>query len=465
MRIRKNEIRLGFAPTRRNSSFGAEEAGRFKELTKSKLNGMGINYTDIDWLNEEGLLYHADDIEAVARHFEMERMDALFVPHCNFGAEDCVAKLAKKLNKPLLLWGPRDEAPFDDAVKLRHTQCGLFATSKVLKRFGVPFTYMENCRIESPVFDRGISDFIAAVRVIKAFRDMRIGQISTRPGAFLSVMCNEGELLEKFGVETVPCTITEMKLGMDLLIKRKDDRLYSFAENTRRIMQCNEVNEEVLIKLGAMKYAIRDWADANNLSAIGMQCWNALQDAAGLVPCYVIGELTGEGLPVVCETDICGAVTSVMAQAAKCNEDPVFFADLTVRHPDNDNAELLWHCGPFPYKLKREDSLPKLSGHYLQESNTPVLGEFEIKPGEITVCRFDGANGNYSFLMAGGRGVEGPKTRGTYLWAEFRDWPALEKRIISGPYIHHVTGVYGNVIPAITEALKYIPGIEPDIVN
>ena len=25
--------------------------------------------------------------------------------------------------------------------------------------------------------------------------------------------------------------------------------------------------------------------------------------------------------------------------------------------------------------------------------------------------------------------------------------------------------VYGNVIPAISEALKYIPGIEPDIMN
>jgi hypothetical protein len=115
--------------------------------------------------------------------------------------------------------------------------------------------------------------------------------------------------------------------------------------------------------------------------------------------------------------------------------------------------------------LKKEDCNAKLSGHYFQEPCNPALGEFEIKHGEITICRFDGDHGKYSFLMANGKGVDGPQTRGTYLWAEFKDWLSLEKKIIYGPYIHHVTGVYGNVIPVITEALKYIPGIEADIAN
>lgn len=36
-------------------------------------------------------------------------------------------------------------------MRLRDTQCGLFATGKVLSRFGVPFTYLTNCRLNGQV--------------------------------------------------------------------------------------------------------------------------------------------------------------------------------------------------------------------------------------------------------------------------------------------------------------------------
>lgn len=458
-------IRIGYAPTRRNASFGVDESIRYKNLMKDKLNTLGVSYTDIEWLNSEGLIYDTKDVDTVVKRFKHEDINAIFTPHCNFGAEDVVARLAKNLDVPLLLWGPRDEMPFDDVKLLRHSQCGLFATSKVLRRYGVPFTYIENCRTDAPAFEEGLRNFISAARVVKNFRSMRIGQINTRPGPFMSVMCNEGELLEKYGIETVPITLTEIEMAMKGLIRKNDRRLPEFGEIVKNIMCYEGISDETLTKMAALKYAIKDWAKDENLSAVAIQCWDALQYATGLVPFFVIGDLTGEGIPVVCETDICGAITSVIAQSAKASEDPLFFADLTVRHPENENAELLWHCGPFPYLLRKGDSKARLSGHYFQTACNQALGEFEIKHGEITICRFDGDHGNYSFLMANGRGVEGPKTRGTYLWAEFSNWPSLEKKIINGPYIHHVTGVYGNVVPAIAEALKYIPDIGLDIAN
>ena len=50
--------------------------------------------------------------------------------------------------------GPLDERPDENGVRLRDTQCGLFATGKVLRRFRIPFTYMTNCRLNDPVFER-----------------------------------------------------------------------------------------------------------------------------------------------------------------------------------------------------------------------------------------------------------------------------------------------------------------------
>lgn len=64
----------------------------------------------------------------------------MLLAHCNFGTEFECARLAKELNVPVLLWGPVDERPDENGVRLRDTQCGLFATGKVLRRFRVPFT-------------------------------------------------------------------------------------------------------------------------------------------------------------------------------------------------------------------------------------------------------------------------------------------------------------------------------------
>ena len=51
------------------------------------------------------------------------KVDAIFIPHCNFGTEDSVARIAREVGKPTLLWGPRDEAPLPDGQRLRDTQC------------------------------------------------------------------------------------------------------------------------------------------------------------------------------------------------------------------------------------------------------------------------------------------------------------------------------------------------------
>jgi hypothetical protein len=45
------------------------------------------------------------------------------------------------------------------------------------------------------------------------------------------------------------------------------------------------------------------------------------------------------------------------------------------------------------------------------------------------------------------------------------DWPLWEERIIRGPYIHHVAAVHGKYAPALYEATRYIPGLQPDPVQ
>lgn len=455
----KHRIKLGLAPTRRNMG-DKDEAGRVKRLVEDWLKKAGIDYVNLDFLNSEGIIFSGLDADRAAQKFIVEKVDAVFALHCNFGTEDAMAKLAKRVNKPLLVWGLQDEAPNEEGERSRDTQCGLFATTKILQRLGVPYTYITNCRLEDPVFTRGFNNFLSATAVVKAFRSLRIGQISTRPAPFWSVICNEAELLERFGVETVPLTMVDIEHGVHSMLKENGDELNEYVGDIRSRVKNIRINDEELKRVAALKATIRNWADKENLSAIGIQCWSSLQRAIQCNTCFVNADLTDEGLPVVCETDIHGAITSIILQASKFGKDPIFFADLTIRHPENPNAELLWHCGTFPYSLAKDPEQAALIGSW-----APGVGEWEIRGGDITISRFDGLKGDYYLLMGEGKGVPGPKTNGTYLWAEFKDWPLWEHKFMYGPYIHHCTGIHGKVAASLYEACKYLPDIKADPVD
>ncbi len=223
------KIKLGFAPTRR-SIFSAPDAVKYRGLTAQRLKELGVDFVDITDINEEGLLYDDKDVDKIVEKFKKEGVDGLMLPHCNFGTEYVCARLAKKLDVPVLLWGPLDERPEPNGVRLRDTQCGLFATGKVLRRFQIPFTYLTNCRLNDPVFERGVKDFLAVCNVVKTFKNIRILQISTRPFDFWTTMCNEGELLEKFNIQLAPVPMTELTEEVKQFVKTKkngaDDRLH-----------------------------------------------------------------------------------------------------------------------------------------------------------------------------------------------------------------------------------------------
>ena len=458
--MKNYSVKLGVVPTRR-FIFSKEDALKFKDLTYKKLDELGVNYVDIEDINEEGLFYSEGDLEAIKEKMIKGSVDALFFPHCNFGTEDIVGKLAKKMGLPVLLWGPRDEEPLKDGSRLRDSQCGLFATGKVLRRFKVPFTYMPNDTLDSLSFERGIRNFLAAANVVKVFKNMRILQISTRPSDFWTMMYNEGELLERFGIQISPIPLSDLVRKAKELIENPTDEVKSTVEYIRENMEIC-VNDEGVLKVAALKTAMKHFIDELNCQAAAIQCWDSLQAELGLMPCAGNALLTDEGIPVACETDIHGAITSVIAQAAAMGRTAPFFADWTVRHPENENGELLQHCGPYPISLCKAGTKAKLSSPFALPGEKPGAVLSEIKGGKMTILRFDGDNGNYSLLAGNAKGIPGPYIWGTYVWIEVKDWLKLEKKLVEGPYVHHCVGVHEDVLPVVYEALRYIEGLDID---
>ncbi|OJU14997.1 MAG: fucose isomerase [Clostridiales bacterium 43-6] len=453
-----HKVIIGYAPTRRRI-FSAEDAVKYKELIRNKMKAMDISFVDIDDINSEGLLRCAEDVDAVIEKFRAAGVNALFIPHCNFGSEHSCAKVAKALGVPVLLWGPRDEAPLADGSRLRDTQCGLFATGKVLRRMKVPFTYIPNCHVDDEPFETGLTTFVATANIIKEFRKARILQIDTRPGDFWTMMCNEGELLERFGIQLFPISMVEFTDRIKALEASDDSEVEATVAFIRENMEVC-VPDDAVRRVAALKTAMKYYAEENNCNAIAIQCWDALQQALKIMPCCANALLTDEGIPVVCETDIHGAVTAIMVQAAGMGKTPSFFVDWSVRHPTNDNGELLQHCGPWPISLAKTKA--KLTRPFAFPEHCAGSVSAEIKGGLISLLRFDGDNGEYGMLMGTARGIDGPVTNGTYLWVEVPSWSKVETMIVKGPYVHHAVGIHGNVLPMIYDALQYIGGIRSD---
>ena len=457
-------FKLGYMPTRR-TFFSREDALKYKNLILEeikKLVPQNVKILDLEWLNSEGLLHDDLDAEKVADYFLAHKVDALFAPHCNFGTENAVAQAGRRVQKPLLIWGPRDESPLPTGERLRDSQCGLFATSKVLQRYKVPFTYIVNSRVTDNVFRKGFLNFIRAANVVKFTKNIRIGQVSARPQSFYSIIVNENELLEKFGIEIIPFNLDTILRKVNETIINEKTEVLKIINHISKLADFSALQSEATEKIAALKYVLTNTIQEFNLQAVAFQCWDELQFQLGICSCFVHALITDEGTPFSCESDIHGAISSLMLQAASMFEEPTFFSDLTIRHPENDNAELLWHCGAFPPSLSIDKNESKIGNHFVLPSHAPGTCNWQLKKGDITVIRFDGINGEYSLFCGQGKAIDGPYNQGTYVYLEVKDWPMWEEKIIYGPYIHHTSCAYGHYATVLYEATRYIDGVKFD---
>jgi len=432
-----------------DTKYAIEE--KIRSLTPSD----SVELVDCNDIAPDGLIYELADIQKVINKMKAAGVDGLFIPHCNFGTEEVAIRVAKALKVPVLLWGPRDMLPVPGEIRKQDTQCGLFATSKGLLRSNTTFSYIVNCHLDDPSFSKGFYQFLQTVSIVQAFRKkMRILQIGNRPRPFFSVMCNESDLFQRFNVEVVPQPYYELVNRMNAMVKENGEEFRFALDELCKRVDVSRMTEENIKKVVALIEVTDELAKQNDCYAVAGECWTLYPHTIGIRPCFVNGELTARGLPVSCETDVLGAISSVLMQAADFDRTVTFFADVTIRHPENNNAELLWHCGPFPNCLKAAD----------EKGFVNELGkaQWRIKDGPISICRLDGVGDEYSLLVGEGKTVAGPPTESTYCWFEADNWERWEEKLIFGPYIHHLTGMHGNFGRVLAEACRYMPGVKLD---
>ncbi|MBR2340369.1 MAG: hypothetical protein IKA74_06015 [Clostridia bacterium] len=462
------KVKIALAPMRRNLSkrpsgmpfawdAAEKRAEEFVGYIEKNFASENVEFVNSKGLGCNDLMFDDASMREFLERFKSEDVDAVMIINCNFGNEEIAADLARELGKPVLLWAPLDEEYGPDGVRTTDSQCGLFGVSRQFQRFHIPFSHLPSCRVDSPEFSEGFNRFVRVACMVKNFKGMRIGQIGGRPMPFFSVIWNEGELMEKFGIKIIPINFALIEQRMKTAPELYTEEISEYEKYFLSKFTLDEQTPKYVRPMATLAAVYKHLFEEYNLDILSAECWTATPVMFdGLAPCAVYGMLNDMGYIVACESDIHCAMTMALLKCATLGEGRPLFGEFTVRHPENKNAELLWHCGLFPLSQKAEDG---------KDSAPRIINQrewFRAKDGVYTVARIDQDGGEYSVLPLLCKTTDGPATSGTYLWAEFDDLQNVEDRIIDGPYIHHFVEIEGDYRKEIAEFCKYFSNLKVD---
>ena len=461
-------VKIGLVPMRRNTTdrpkgtfltwYSAEQRGeRFVKYIEENFTTDKVSFVDSKGLGHKDLIYDDKSAEEMIARLKDSDVDAVFIINCNFGNEEAAADIAKAIGKPVLLWAPLDDEYYVDGMRPTDSQCGLFGVSRQMQRFHIPFSHLPCCEVESEEFKEGFESFVRVACMVKNFTGMRIGQVGARPAPFFSVIWNEGELMEKFGIKLVPINFAIIEQRMNAVLEEKPAEMDEIADYIKNNYTLDDLTPAYVERMAAMTVMYKRLFDEFKLDVISAECWTATPIMFdGLAPCTVYGILNDMGYMISCESDIHCAMTMALLKCATLGEGKPLFGEFTVRHPENKNVELLWHCGPFPLSQKAESGVDSEARLVNQRS------WFRGKDGTYTAARLDQESGEYMILPMVVDTAEGPQTHGTYIWAKFDDLKKVEARLMDGPYIHHFVEMEGDYKKEIKEFCKYFPNLKYD---
>ncbi len=457
-------VKIGLVPIRRdvtprpgifNWEKAEERCAKAVAYIEEHFADAHISFVDLNGINDVNVLYNEKDVDAVIDRFQKEKVDAVWLIPGNFGNEEVAGMVARAMGKPVLLWGPQDDSFLPDGTRYTDTQCGLFGMSRMLQRMNIPFTYIENCRLEDSLLADGFHRFAAVACAVKNFTNLRVAQVGMRPKPFCSVIFNESELMEQFNIQVIPINLAVIQDKYNRILQTRQAELAAGAAQLRQMYEVDDLTEPVVEKVYAFVLLYQEIFAEYNVSAISAECWTAMQLMVDAMPCTAYGILADMGYIIGCESDMHATLTQILLKSLTFGERKPFLGEFTTRHPTDRNIELLWHCGPFAYSLHRKGETCKCVN---------MREWFQVQEGHFTVARIDQDHGRYSILVEECDSAEGPYTFGTYLWAKFDDLDKLERKLIEGPYIHHFSEIEGSCTEQIKEFCKYVPNLHFDTV-
>ena len=193
--------------------------------------------------------------------------------------------------------------------------------------------------------------------------------------------------------------------------------------------------------------ALAQAARQEGLAGIAVRCWPEFFTELGCAACGAMSMLNEEMCPASCEADVNGTITSLILQGVSGEQ--AFVTDLVSIEADSDTG-VLWHCGLAPISMA--DPAADVIGTIHSNRKLPLLFEFPLKPGRVTLARHHrtgqgSGSAAYRLVIGGGEMVRAPKSFGGTSGVIRFDAPATTvlDRIMAHGLEHHLNITYGDV--------------------
>ncbi len=406
-----------------------------------------------------GAVETPDEARICADLFRKHRdeIDGVIVTLPNFGEERGIVDALRlsTLKVPVLVQATPDRRDDMKISDRRDSFCGKMSACNNLMQYGIRYslTTEHTEALDSDVFRKDLAWFSAICRVVHGFTNLRIGSIGARPAAFNTVRYSE-KLLERNGISVEPIDLSEI-LGRIERMKDTDDRAQAKLAAIKGYVPTNNIPESALMKMAKLGAVIEQWMQQTYCTVSAVQCWTAMEEYFGVVPCTVMSMMSENLLPSACEVDVCGTLS--MHALALASETPSALLDWNNNYGSDPDKAVCFHCSNLPKHFFQDvvmDFQAIIAGTVGKE-NTFGTCVGRVKAGAMTYLRFstDDFHGRIRGYLGEGEFTNDPLE--TFGGAGVVKIPQLQKLlrlICEQGFEHHVAANFSQVSSAVHEA-------------
>jgi len=308
-----------------------------------------------------------------------ERIDGVLVTLPNFGDERAVANALRwsGLDVPVLVHAFPDDAEKMTVADRRDSFCGKMSVCNNLRQYGIKYslTRLHTVDPESESFRTDLRRFVSVCRVVRGLRNIRVGVVGARPAAFNTVRFSE-KLLERAGISVETLDLSEI-IGRAERVKPGDARLKAKIDQIRNYVSTKGVPDAAIVKMAQFGVVLDEWVTEQQLVATAIQCWTALEEYYGVVPCTLMSIMSNALKPSACETDIAGVIG--MYALVLASGKPSALIDWNNNYGDDPDKGVIFHCSNLPIDIFVSPS----EGKEIPPEDIPVMDYQAIIGGTV----------------------------------------------------------------------------------
>ncbi len=406
-----------------------------------------------------GSVESLDEARACGELFKshQDEIDGILVTLPNFGDERAIANSIRfsGLKVPVLVHAFSDDAKRMSIADRRDSFCGKMSCCNNLRQYGIHFslTALHTVDPRSESFLADLRQFAATCRVVRGLQRCRIGALGARPTAFNTVRYSE-KLLEKSGISVETLDLSEA-LGRARAIDSSDQVLVKKLQQISSYTATQGIPQESLDKMARLGVAIDRWIHECQLDATAIQCWTALEEFYGVVPCTLMSMMSDGLMSSGCETDVAGVVGMHAMRLASGT--PSALLDWNNNFGDDPNKAVVFHCSNLPASVFEDQKMDyqEIIAGTVGRENTYGTIVGRMKPGPFTFCRVstDDEWGTIRAYVGEGRMTNDVlSTFGGFGVAEIPNMQDLLRFICENGFEHHVAFSLSQVSAAIADA-------------